>query len=158
MQIGIVVSGRKAAAVGTPRIVCGNSDIVIAFTFDAEWGDYNEKTAVFSFLKDGKHGEERVTFTGSACYAPVLTGIDRVEVGVIAGQIRTTTPAIVPCGLSITDYASEEYEPETDAYNEIMEQRALMPLPELEDDEYFITTLDGDYVCISSGDYVIAKG
>lgn len=157
MQINVEVRNRMAATTGRPYIVCGNSDYVIAFSFDSEWDAYNEKTAVFAFVKCGVRSTIEVPFSGAACYAPVLSGIDRVEIGVYAGQIRTTTPAIVPCRLSISDYTSEETTPKTDVFNDIMEQIALSPMPELADDEYFVMTLEGDYVTTIEGDYVIAK-
>ena len=157
MSINVNVRQRIASVSGNPIIVCGNSDYTVSFDFDSEWGAYADKTAVFAFRKDGKRETIEVEFTGSSCAAPVLTGIDRVEIGVIAGQIRTTTPAIVPCGLAITDYRSEEHDAEPDVYNQIMEQIAEIGVPELADGEYFIVTLEGDYVTTAEGDYVIAK-
>ena len=96
MQITITVQDRIARCVGSPQIVCGNSDYIVAFECDSEWDAYTEKTAVFSFVRRGRRESIEVPFGGYACYAPALHGIDRVEIGLTAGQIRTTTPAIVP--------------------------------------------------------------
>lgn len=155
--IAVTVQNRIARTVGTPQIICGNSDYIIAFECDDEWNAYPEKTAVFSFCCNGQRETLTVPFTGYACYAPVITGTDRVEIGCCAGNIRTTSPASVPCCACITDIQSEQQDAQTDVYDELMELIALVPIPELADDEYFITTLEGDYVTASNGDYVIAK-
>ncbi len=157
MQITIAVRERVARTVGTPLIVCGNSDYVLAFDFDQEWDAYPEKKAIFSFCKNGKKERVTVPFAGYACIVPVLNGIDRVEIGCYAGNIRTSSPAFVPCCICITDLLSESESINRDVYNEIMERISLGALPALDDDEYFVITLDGDYVTTSEGDFVIAK-
>ena len=78
-------------------IVCGNSDYVIEFAFDAEWAAHNEKIA--RFIWNGAYKD--VTFTGTTCPVPIITGASEVEVGVYAGELRTTTPAIIGCQKSI---------------------------------------------------------
>lgn len=159
MQINISVVNRIARVIGTSQIVCGNSDYVAVFTFDAEWNDYADKTARFQYFKDGKFEHVDIEFTGSSCAIPVLNGIDRVEIGVFAGEIRTTTPAVVPCCRCISDIPADEYAAPVDMYDQIMDmvQEAMNPPPESGDDEYFIVTAEGDYVTTSSGDYIIAK-
>ena len=157
MQLAISITDRIARTVGTPHIVCGNSDYIVAFEFDSEWSAYPDKTAVFTFCCNGERVTLKVPFTGYACYAPAITGTDRVEIGCYAGDIRTTTPAIVPCCACATDFSSVEEAAQVDVYNEIMEQISLIGMPVLEDDEYFVMTLEGDYITTSEGDYVIAK-
>jgi len=159
MNISISVTNRIARISGPQQIICGNSDYVAVFTFDAEWNDYADKTARFQYFRDGKFEYVDVTFTGSSCAMPVLTDIDRVEIGVFSGEIRTTTPAVVPCCRCVTDIPAIGYEMPDDPYNDIMDmvQEALNPSPESGDDEYFIVTAEGDYVTTSEGDYVIAK-
>ena len=159
MEVAIVVSNRRASTVVEPRIVCGNSDYVAAFTFDSEWDEYEEKTACFRYCKDGKYEQEEVTFDGNTCSIPALFGIDRVEIGVYAGSIRTTTPAAVPCCRCITDIPADESSEQADPYDQLMDmiQEAMNPLPELVDGEFFIVDAEGDYITTSSGDYIIAK-
>lgn len=157
MQITITVQDRIARCVGSPQIVCGNSDYIVAFECDSEWDAYQEKTAVFSFCRRGERITLTVPFTGYACYAPAITDADRVEIGCCAGNIRTSTPAVVPCCKCITDAPSAAYEPQTDIYNTIMEQLSVIGMPRLADDEYFVITAEGDYVVTAEGDYVIAK-
>lgn len=78
-------------------IICGNSDYVIEFAFDAEWAAHEEKIA--RFIWNGAYKD--VTFTGTTCPVPIITGASEVEVGVYAGELSTTTPAIIGCQKSI---------------------------------------------------------
>lgn len=159
MQINIRITERIAKTVGTPQLICGNNDYVAAFTFDSEWDEYEEKTACFRYCKDGQYAQEEVTFTGAVCAIPALFGIDRVEIGVYAGSIRTTTPAAVPCCRCVTDIPADDSSAQADPYDQLMDmiQEAMNPLPELVDGEFFIVDAEGDYITTSSGDYIIAK-
>lgn len=78
-------------------IVCGNTDYEIAFTFDSEWAEHSEKRA--RFIYNGKHTD--VVFTGDTCPVPMMRGVELLSVGVYAGELRTTTPAEIPCRLSV---------------------------------------------------------
>lgn len=101
-NIKITVAG-KIATNTTPGevIVCGNSDYTVTFDLDAEWAAEPKRTARFVFYKDGLRLYKDAEFTGNTVTAPVLSGIDYVEVGVYAGDLRTTTPARVLCDRSI---------------------------------------------------------
>lgn len=78
-------------------IVCGNSDYTIVFTFDDEWESYSQKVARFIW------GEKfiDVIFSGDKVTVPVLTNTSLLKVGIYAGEIATTTPAQIPCTLSV---------------------------------------------------------
>lgn len=99
-------------------IVCGNKGYKIAFTFDEEWADYPTKTA--RFIWNNKYFDE--IFTGNECDVPVLNDTEKVTVGVYAGDLKTTTPAEIPCLISIlcgnpetTDGKIKEYRDEAQA-------------------------------------------
>lgn len=156
----IRIENRIARAVGSPQIVCGNSDYTAAFTFDAEWNDCSEKTAEFRYYRNGTIEHETVEFTGNSCAIPALNDTDWIEVGVSAGEIRTSTPARISCCRCITDIPSEAYEQSADIYNQLMEILAEKQnlLPALPDGCVFIVTEEGDYVITSEGDYLIAEG
>lgn len=79
------------------RIVCGNSDYQIKFSFDGEWDDYPEKTVRFVW---GGHYTD-VDITGDVCPVPILYDTTEVEVGVYAGELKTTTSAFIGCDRSI---------------------------------------------------------
>lgn len=79
------------------RIVCGNSDYQIKFSFDREWDDYPEKTVRFIW---GGHYTD-VDITDDVCPVPILHDTAEVEVGVYAGELKTTTSAFIGCYRSI---------------------------------------------------------
>lgn len=79
------------------NIVCGNSDYQIKFSFDSEWNAYPKKTA--RFIRGGQFDD--VEFTGDTCTVPIITNTDRVEVGVYAGNLKTTTSAVIGCTRSV---------------------------------------------------------
>ena len=85
------------------HIVCGNSGYFLKFTFDSEWDEYTTKTA--RFVYHGKYYD--VDFTGDECVVPIVSGVDSIEVGVYAGSLTTTTPAVIPCERSILCLTSE---------------------------------------------------
>lgn len=124
MTINVSVRDKCVTAAGNPVIVCGNSDCTVAFDFDEEWEVYNEKTARFTWFRDGAPGWEDVPFTGSTVSAPAMRETDAVAVGVYAGDIHTTTPAWVPCARCITDGAAVCAPHVTDIYNQLMEMLA----------------------------------
>lgn len=79
------------------RIVCGNSDYKIKFSFDSEWDSYTKKTV--RFIWGGQYTD--VDITGDMCDVPVLYDTAEVEVGVYAGDLKTTTSAFIGCYRSI---------------------------------------------------------
>lgn len=79
-------------------IVCGNSDYKIEFTFDSEWSSHTTKMA--RFVWNGKYYDKEISSTGE-CDVPIISNATEVSVGVYAGELSTTTPAIIPCKKSI---------------------------------------------------------
>ena len=132
MKISISVTNKNAKADDPPSIVCGNSDYTIAFNFDSEWADYTVKTARFSYIVCGQLKRYiDVVFSGDECSVPVFHNIDAVEVGVYAGDLRTSTPAIIPCKKSILCDGGAPDAPSEDVYNQIMEQLATVKPPDI---------------------------
>lgn len=97
-------------------IVCGNSKYTVSFEFDAEWDEYNAKTACFKWngLK------EEVPFTGSQCKVPIISNTVSVEIGVFAGDLQTTTGALVNAKKSVLCGTEIHHEPSPDVYNQLM--------------------------------------
>lgn len=85
-------------------IICGNSDYVIEFAFDAEWDGYDEKTA--RFIWNGSYQD--VTFTGTSCPVPIVTHTTDLKIGVYAGDLSTTTSATIACQRSILCESSSQ--------------------------------------------------
>lgn len=123
-EIQISVTEKIAKVRDAPVIVCGNSDYTIQFTFDSEWDDYEEKTAEFRYWRSGEKKRSEVLFSGDTVSVPILRDIDEVEIGVYAGNLRTSTPARIPCARSITDGDAVHDPPTPDVYNQLMEYLA----------------------------------
>ena len=121
MEFQIDVVEKVARVIGTPIIVCGNSDYTVRFSFDSEWLDKVSKTARFVWVKNGETHFEEVVFTGSTAKVPLLSGITCVQIGVYAGDLQTTTPARVPCMQSILCSGGAEHEdPPQDVYTQLI--------------------------------------
>jgi hypothetical protein len=99
-------------------IVCGNSDYEIAFDFDGEWDEYSVKTACFTWNSQ----TQEVVFEGNVCPAPVLLKTLSVVVGVFAGNLRTSTPALVKAKRSALCEKGVIAPPPQNVYNEIMDK------------------------------------
>ena len=100
-EIGIVVTEKIATVNGTPLIVCDNSDYTIKFAFDTEWAKADNKIARFSFLKNGLNRYIDVPIENDTCNVPILSDIEAVAVGAYAGNLQTTTGAVIKCKKSI---------------------------------------------------------
>ena len=116
-EINITVRNKVATRDGTDY-VCGNSDYVVNFDFDAEWDAYETKTARFAY--NGKIID--VIFDGAQCTVPVINNAYFFHVGVFAGDLRTTTPVRVPCIKSILCGGGTPADPPDNVYNQIMEE------------------------------------
>ena len=114
--INVNIQNKFATTVGSPVVVCGNSDYEIVFDFDAEWGAYPTKTA--RFVWNNQHTD--VVFTGSVCPAPVIENAHFFTVGVFAGNLRTTAPARITTQKSILCGSGSPAAPTDDVYNQIM--------------------------------------
>ena len=97
-------------------IVCRNSDYTVKFLFDEEWEQEPLKIARFIWNKEYVD----VQFSGDTCEMPVISKTDSLAIGVYAGKIRTTTPAIFTCRRSILCDEVIEHSVTPTEYEEIM--------------------------------------
>ena len=93
MDINISVKNKIATA-DESVIVCGNSDYTVRFELDGEWAGHETKTMRVDML-NGSYSE--VMFDGESCPLPVIRDRTRIAIGIYAGEIRTTTPAVLRC-------------------------------------------------------------
>lgn len=120
MENIIRVSVRDKIARQTDKTVyvCGNSDYKVEFDFDAEWDAFEAKTARFNH--GGSYTD--VVFTGRVCPVPVIENTWEIKVGVFAGNLHTTTPAIIGGKKSILCGGGTPAPPADDVYHQIMTQ------------------------------------
>ena len=115
---------RKVAVAESPVVyVCGNSDYQLAFAFDEEWENYPEKTARFHY-RDVRRKEDiyqDVIFHGDCCPVPVIFDARIIRVGVFAGNLHTTTKAVILAKRSVLCGGGSPAAPTEDVYAQIME-------------------------------------
>lgn len=121
--LNIKVREKIAQTSGSPEVVCGNSDYVAVFDLDEEWESYYAKTMRVAWLDipTGKPRYTDVAFSGLSAPLPVIADAYEIAVGIYAGDIRTTTPARIPCARSITDGSAVHPAPSPDVYEQIIE-------------------------------------
>lgn len=98
--------------------VCGNSDYVVHFNFDEEWNAYETKTARFKW--GGAFTD--VVFDGNECPMPIIYNTNTLEIGVYAGELHTTTAAVVYMKKSVLCDSGVPVDPTPDVYSQIMEK------------------------------------
>lgn len=124
-ELNIKVRNKIAAQTDKAEYVCGNSDYIAVFDFDAEWDAYETKTARFSY--SGSYAD--VVFDGNQCPVPVITDTHCFHIGVYAGDLHTTTAARVPCRKSILCSGGSPAAPREDVYAQIMEAVNAIDVP-----------------------------
>ncbi len=120
MVIRINITDKRATPIGSPVIVCGNGDYQVVFDFDAEWSELSAKTARFVYVRGGVVQYQDVAFAGNTAEVPALADITEVRVGVFAGDLYTSTPALIPCELSIRCGTGAPDDPTPSQYDQIM--------------------------------------
>ena len=113
----ISVKDKIAVLTNREMYVCGNSDFVVDFSFDAEWDAYDTKTARFAYK--GTYQDQ--VFQGTECSVPIIHDAHIIMVGVFAGNLHTTTPACIGAKRSILSGSGVPADPAPDVYAQIME-------------------------------------
>ena len=138
-ELHVVVTNKIATYLARDgNIVCGNSDYVIAFSFDSEWDKYTDKVARFIWNKQYID----VAFTGDAVAVPVISNATSLQVGVYAGELSTTTPAMIECQLSIL---CESGAGEVDYQDVDGKIEYRLPFPTSSDEGKFLRVVDGKW-------------
>lgn len=116
-DIHITIRNRVARADYT-KYICDNSGYTLIFDFDEEWDSQVIKTARIV------HNDEctDIAFTGSSCELPIIQDTRSIRIGVYAGNLQTTTPAIVHCLPSILAWDGLPADPPDDVYAQIMDK------------------------------------
>lgn len=116
-DINITVA-HKVAVSDTQTIVCDNSDYTVHWTLDEEWSAYDTKTMRTIYM-DGTF-EDKV-FSGDTIELPVCTVPGAVQIGLFAGNIRTSRVAILRALPSVRSAAGAPADPTPDVYDQLME-------------------------------------
>lgn len=116
-DINITVA-HKVAVSDTQSIVCDNSDYTVHWTLDDEWSAYDTKTMRTIYM-DGTY-EDKV-FGGDTIALPVCTVPGVVQIGLFAGDIRTSRVAILRALPSVRSAAGAPADPTPDVYDQLMD-------------------------------------
>lgn len=116
--IEIAVENKIARQTNDEIYICGNSDFVVVFDFDSEWEAYDAKTARLKYY-DNRYQD--VLFVGNEFSLPAISNTNHIQIGVYAGDLHTTTPAVVMAKKSILCGDSTHEDPPEDVYNQLME-------------------------------------
>lgn len=114
--INITVKG-KVASSDTKAIVNGNSDYAVNWVLDGEWADYDTKTMRVRFF-DGSVINS--IFSGTSCSLPVITETCMIEIGLFAGDLITSTPAVINCIRCIRDDEGPVQDPTPSIYDQLL--------------------------------------
>lgn len=116
-DINITVA-HKVAVSDTQSIVCDNSDYMVHWTLDEDWSAYDTKTMRTIYM-DGTY--EDTVFSGNVIELPVCTVPGAVQIGLFAGNIRTSRVAILRALPSVRSGAGAPEDPTPHVYDQIME-------------------------------------
>lgn len=121
-DINITVA-HKVAVSDTQSIVCDNSDYTVHWTLDDEWSAYDTKTMRTIYM-DGTFTDK--VFSGDTIALPVCTVPGVVQIGLFAGDIRTSRVAILRALPSVRSAAGAPADPTPDVYDQLMERMAQL--------------------------------
>lgn len=116
-DINITVA-HKVAVSDTQSIVCDNSDYMVHWTLDEEWSAYDTKTMRTIYM-DGTFKD--TVFGGDVIALPVCTVPGAVQIGLFAGDIRTSRVAILRALPSVRSAAGAPADPTPDVYDQLMD-------------------------------------
>lgn len=124
-DLHIIVNNKIATYLNRDgSIVCRNKDYQIVFSFDSEWDAYGMKVARFIW----NNGYRDIPFTGNTVAVPEIFNAKQLKVGVYAGDLNTTTPAVIDCeGSILCEHGLEEIpEPTPELYRQILEECGVL--------------------------------
>lgn len=116
-DINITVA-HKVAVSDTTTIVCDNSDYTVRWTLDDEWSAYDTKTMRTIYM-DGTYTD--TVFSGVVVALPVCTVPGAVQIGLFAGDIRTSRVAILRALPSVRSGAGAPADPTESVYDQLMD-------------------------------------
>ena len=120
MELCISIKEKIATADHEAVVVCDNTDYTIRFQFDTPWTAHSLKTARFLWVQAGSETYVDVPFAGECVSMPAIHDAAWVQVGVYAGDLETTTPAMLMCVPSIRQGAPAPDEPNESVYDQIV--------------------------------------
>lgn len=116
-EIFVTIRQRLASLAGGQAYICGDGDSWVVFDLDDEWSSLPVRTARFQT----ESGYTDTVFRGNRCPIPVIGYARRLEVGLYAGNVRTTTPAPIPLVEGIRSAWGTPEPPAPTVFDQLME-------------------------------------
>ena len=116
-EMHIAVREKRACQTDRTVYVCGSGDYTAVFDFDEEWLGTDLKTARFQT----ENTYQDVLFRGNSCPVPMISYARKLEIGVFAGNLRTTTCARVALREGIRSAWGPPEEPGPNLCDQILE-------------------------------------
>ena len=115
----IHISVREGVALQTDHTpyITGDGEYRVVFDLEKEWEAHPLRTA--RFQTEGSYVD--VVFRGNQCRVPVFTYARTLEVGIFAGNLRTTTPARIFLREGIRSAWGSPEAPAPNVYDQLME-------------------------------------
>lgn len=115
----IHVTVRDGAAFQTDHTayIAGDGETWVVFALEDDWSQYPAKVARFQT----ESGYQDVMFRGERCHMPVFTYAQKLEVGLYAGNLRTTTPARLFVRPGIRSAWGAPADPEPNLFDQLLE-------------------------------------
>ena len=116
-EIHVTVRDGVAFQTDHTAYIAGDGEAWVVFSFEDDWSRYPAKVARFQT----ESGYQDVMFRGERCHVPVFTYAQKLEVGLYAGNLRTTTPARIFVRPGIRSAWGAPEDPEPNLFDQLME-------------------------------------
>lgn len=116
-EIHISVRDRIACQTDKTAFITGDGDFTAVFDFDEEWESLPARTARFQT----ENGYTDIVFRGNRCPIPPIHYARMLEIGVYAGNLKTTTPARISLREGIRAAWGTPEDPAPSIYDQLMD-------------------------------------
>lgn len=116
-EIHVTVRDGVAFQTDHTAYIAGDGETWVVFAFEDDWSRYPARVARFQT----ESGYQDVMFRGEKCHVPVFTYAQKLEVGLYAGNLRTTTPARLFVRPGIRSAWGAPADPEPNVFDQLME-------------------------------------
>ena len=117
-EIHVSVRDGEAFQTDHTTYIAGDGEFWVAFDLDEGWSGYPAKVARFQT----ESGYQDVMFRGERCHVPVFTYAQKLEVGLYAGNVRTTTPARIFVRPGIRSVWGAPEDPEPNVFDQLLDR------------------------------------
>lgn len=116
-EIHVAVRNGTAFQTDHRPYTAGDGETWVVFDLEEGWADYPAKVARFQT----ENGYQDVMFRGEKCHVPQFPYAQKLEVGLYAGNLRTTTPARLFVRPGIRSAWGPPADPEPNVFDQLLD-------------------------------------